>query len=112
MPQVVEGQALDTSRLTDLLEGLGDRIGAHISGRMAYAPYPAIDTPGQDVQDVQDAQGGRGERHPARRPGLHFRDQEPRALRSRWSQRMAAISPRRMAVSIAQVMISAIPTPA
>ena len=73
MPQVVEGQALDTSRLTDLLEGLGDRIGAHISGRMAYAPYPAIDTPGQDVQD---AQGRRGKRHPPGRPGLRFRDQE------------------------------------
>ena len=73
MPQVVEGQALNVGGLADPLEGLGDRIGAHIVGRMAYAPHPAIDTPGQDVQD---AQGRRGKRHPPGRPGLRFRDQE------------------------------------
>ena len=30
MAQIMEGQAFDTGCLTDPLEGLGDRIGAHI----------------------------------------------------------------------------------
>ena len=66
MAQIMEGQALDTGRLADSLEGLGDGIGAH-------TPYPAIEAPG-DL--IQDRQRGCGKRHPPRCPGLRFRDQE------------------------------------
>ncbi len=59
MVQIVEGQPLDVGRLADPLNGpfgaqrgLGDQIGAHISGRMAYASYAPIEAAGQPVQNL------------------------------------------------------------
>ncbi len=102
MAQVVEGEAF-TGRLADALKGLCDRIWAHTPHTR---PLMRLGSASRTASAAVESGTRLGV------PFLFSGTSNTRALRhcgpdgpSRCSQRMAAISPRRMAVSMAQVMI-------
>ena len=94
MPQIVEGQIFDRGRLADPLKGLGHRLWA--------IPYtlPSIRRGGPS--GIVSAVGGSGTSLGV--PFLVSGRNSARPSISKCFQRIAVISPQRIAVSIAQVM--------